>query len=101
MYSRIIGTGSYLPEKILTNKNLESIVDTTDEWIIERTGIKQRHIAEDNESTSSMAINASIDAIKSSGISAKDIDLVIDDGIIEGDGSKIFLFENGSWEQLR
>jgi len=77
MYSRIIGTGSYLPEKILTNKNLESIVDTTDEWIIERTGIKQRHIAEDNESTSSMAINASIDAIKSSGISAKDIDLVI------------------------
>ena len=77
MYSRIIGTGSYLPEKILTNKNLESIVDTTDEWIIERTGIKQRHIAEDNESTSSMAINASIDAIKSSGISVKDIDLVI------------------------
>ena len=77
MYSRIIGTGSYLPEKILTNKNLESIVDTTDEWIVERTGIKQRHIAEDNESTSSMAINASIDAIKSSGVSAKDIDLVI------------------------
>tara|TARA_Y100000766_G_scaffold282230_1_gene295119 strand:+ start:13 stop:936 length:924 start_codon:yes stop_codon:yes gene_type:complete len=77
MYSRIIGTGSYLPEKILTNKNLESIVDTTDEWIVERTGIKQRHIAEDNESTSSMAINASIDAIKSSGISVKDIDLVI------------------------
>ena len=77
MYSRIIGTGSYLPEKILTNKNLESMVDTTDEWIVERTGIKQRHIAEDNESTSSMAINASIDAIESSGISAKDIDLVI------------------------
>ena len=77
MYSRIIGTGSYLPEKILTNKNLESIVDTTDEWIVERTGIKQRHIAEDNESTSSMAINASIDAIKSSGVSVKDIDLVI------------------------
>ena len=77
MYSRIIGTGSYLPKKILTNKNLESMVDTTDEWIVERTGIKQRHIAEDNESTSSMAINASIDAIESSGISAKDIDLVI------------------------
>ena len=77
MYSRIIGTGSYLPEKILTNKNLESMVDTTDEWIVERTGIKQRHIAEDNESTSSMAINASIDALESSGISSKDIDLVI------------------------
>ncbi len=77
MYSRIIGTGSYLPKKILTNKNLESMVDTTDEWIVERTGIKQRHIAEDTESTSSMAINASIDAIESSGISSKDIDLVI------------------------
>ena len=77
MYSRIIGTGSYLPQKVLTNKDLESIVDTTDEWIVERTGIKQRHIAADNESTSSMAINASIDAIKSSGLSEKDIDLVI------------------------
>jgi len=56
MYSKIIGTGGYLPNKILTNKDLESIVDTTDEWIYERTGIKQRHIAEENESTSSMAI---------------------------------------------
>ena len=77
MYSRIIGTGSYLPQKILTNKDLESLVDTTDEWIVERTAIKQRHIAADHESTSSMAINASIDAIKSSGLSEKDIDLVI------------------------
>ena len=77
MYSRIIGTGSYLPQKVLTNKDLESLVDTTDEWIVERTGIKQRHIAADNASTSSMAINASIDAIKSSGLSEKDIDLVI------------------------
>lgn len=77
MYSRIIGTGSYLPQKVLTNKDLESLVDTTDEWIVERTGIKQRHFAADNESTSSMAINASIDAIKSSGLSEKDIDLVI------------------------
>ena len=77
MYSRIIGTGSYLPQKVLTNKDLESLVDTTDEWIVERTGIKQRHIASENESTSSMAINASIDAIKSSGLSEKDIDLVI------------------------
>ena len=77
MYSRIIGTGSYLPQKVLTNKDLESLVDTTDEWIVERTGIKQRHIAADNESTSSMAINASIDAIKSSGLSEKDIDLLL------------------------
>jgi len=77
MYSKIIGTGGYLPNKILTNKDLESIVDTTDEWIYERTGIKQRHIAEENESTSSMAIKASIDAIKSSNIKEKDIDLII------------------------
>ena len=54
MYSKIIGTGGYLPKKILTNKDLESIVDTTDEWILERTGIKQRHIAEENETTSSI-----------------------------------------------
>ena len=45
MYSKIIGTGGYLPNKILTNKDLESLVDTTDEWIVERTGIKQRHIS--------------------------------------------------------
>ena len=65
MYSKIIGTGGYLPKKILTNKDLESIVDTTDEWILERTGIKQRHIAEENETTSSMATQASLDAINS------------------------------------
>ena len=77
MYSKIIGTGGYLPKKILTNKDLESVVDTTDEWIIERTGIKQRHIAEENETTSSMAIQASLDAIESAGIKKSDIDLVI------------------------
>ena len=64
MYSKIIGTGGYLPNKILTNKDLESLVDTTDEWIVERTGIKQRHISEDNETSSSMATKASLDAIK-------------------------------------
>ncbi|MDA9896652.1 ketoacyl-ACP synthase III [Gammaproteobacteria bacterium] len=77
MYSKIIGTGGYLPKKILTNKDLESIVDTTDEWILERTGIKQRHIAEENETTSSMATQASLDAIKSAGIKESDIDLII------------------------
>ena len=77
MHSKIIGTGGYLPKKILTNKDLEAIVDTTDEWILERTGIKQRHIAEENETTSSMATQASIDAIESSGIKESDIDLVI------------------------
>jgi len=77
MYSKIIGTGGYLPNKILTNKDLESLVDTTDEWIIERTGIKQRHISEDGETTSSMATTASIDAIKSAKIKNSDIDLII------------------------
>ena len=77
MYSKIIGTGGYLPKKILTNKDLESIVDTTDEWIVERTGIKQRHIAEEKETTSSMAIEASVDAIKSANIKQQDIDLII------------------------
>ena len=77
MYSKIIGTGGYLPNKILTNKDLESLVDTTDEWIIERTGIKQRHISEDGETTSSMATTASMDAIKSAKIKNSDIDLII------------------------
>mgnify|MGYP001312777788 CR=1 FL=1 len=77
MYSKIIGTGGYLPNKILTNKDLESLVDTTDEWIVERTGIKQRHISEDNETTSSMATKASLDAIKSASIKNNQIDLII------------------------
>jgi len=77
MFSKIIGTGGYLPKKIVTNKDLESTVDTTDEWIIERTGIKQRHIAEENETTSSMAVQASIDALSSANIQPEDIDLII------------------------
>ena len=63
-YSRIISTGSYLPEKILTNKDLEKMVDTSNEWIIERTGIESRHIASEDESSVDMAYNASINAIK-------------------------------------
>ena len=77
MYSKIIGTGGYLPSKILTNKDLESIVDTTDEWIYERTGINQRHIADDKETSSSMAIQASLEAMKSANIKANNIDLII------------------------
>jgi len=77
MFSKIIGTGGYLPKKIVTNKDLESTIDTTDEWIVERTGIKQRHIAEENETTSSMAVQASIDALSSANIQPEDIDLII------------------------
>ena len=77
MNSKIIGTGGYLPAKVLTNKDLETVVDTTDDWIIERTGIQQRHISEPGETTSSMATKASIDAIKSANINNDDIDLII------------------------
>lgn len=77
MYSRIIGTGGYLPEKILTNQDLEHMVDTSDEWIRTRTGITQRHIAADNEMASDLALNASRKAMAASGVTAGDIDLII------------------------
>lgn len=77
MYSRITGTGSYLPAKALTNHDLEKIVDTTDEWITDRTGIKKRHIAEDNQTTCDLAEQASLAAIEAAGVSHKDIDLII------------------------
>ncbi len=77
MFSKIISTGGYLPKKILTNKDLEKKVDTTHEWIMERTGIEQRHIADDKESTSFMATRAAEDALKNSNLSSTDIDLII------------------------
>ena len=75
--SRIAGTGSYLPEKILTNADLEHMVDTTDEWIFSRTGIRERHIVADNQFTSDLALQAAYKAIESAGIKADDIDLII------------------------
>jgi len=77
MYTRIIGTGGYLPEKILTNHDLESMVDTSDEWIRTRTGITQRHIAADNEMASDLALQASRKALEAARIPAQEIDLVI------------------------
>ena len=76
-YSRIISTGSYLPEKILTNYDLEKMVDTSHDWIFERTGINQRHIADENESTVDMAYKASLKSIERSNINAEDIDMII------------------------
>ncbi len=76
-FSRIAGTGSYLPKKLLTNGDLESLVDTTDEWIFTRTGIRERHIVADDELTSDLAFNASRHAILAAGIDAHDIDLII------------------------
>lgn len=77
IYSRIAGTGSYLPEKLLTNADLEKMVDTTEDWIFTRTGIRERHIVADNEKTSDLAYHAAINAITSAGINAQDIDLII------------------------
>lgn len=73
----IIGVGKYLPGNILTNAALEKMVDTTDEWITTRTGIKERRIAADNEATSDMAEKAARMALKNAGLEAKDIDLII------------------------
>src|SRR5579871_1337368 len=76
-YSKIIGTGSYLPEKILTNADLEKIVDTTDQWIVERTGIRQRHIAEGHETSLLMAEKAAKEAMLVAGLDPKDIGLIV------------------------
>jgi 3-oxoacyl-[acyl-carrier-protein] synthase-3 len=76
MYSRIAGTGSYLPEKILTNADLERLVDTSDEWIRTRTGIEQRHVAAEGETTTDLAEHASRRAMQDACITAADIDLI-------------------------
>ena len=73
----IIGLGSYLPEKILSNADLEKTVDTTDQWIVERTGIKTRHVARDDQATSDLAFEASKRALAESGLSASALDLII------------------------
>lgn len=76
-YAKILGTGSYLPEKILTNSDLEKMVDTSSEWIIERTGIHQRHIAAANETALDMAEQAAHKAMSVAGIVPADIDMII------------------------
>lgn len=76
-YAKIVGTGGYLPEKVLTNHDLEKMVDTSDEWITDRTGIKKRHIALDNETTCDLAEKAARQAIAAAGINPADIDLII------------------------
>lgn len=77
IYSRIAGTGSYLPEKCLTNKEMESFVDTTDEWIRERTGIEQRHVAAYAETTGDLAEKAARRAIEAAGMKPEEIDFLI------------------------
>ena len=75
--SRILGSGSALPERVVTNAELAAKIDTSDEWIVERTGIRQRHIAGDDETTSTLAIEAARRALEDAGIDAKDIDLIV------------------------
>ena len=77
IFSKIIGVGSYLPKKLLTNKDLEKSLDTTDEWITSRTGIKERHIASPEEQTSDLAFEAARNAINNASINAEEIDLII------------------------
>ena len=76
-YSRILGTGSYLPERIVTNKDLEEIIDTTDEWIFERTGIRQRHMVSEGESCSDLAVAAAQAALAAAGVEPGEIDLIV------------------------
>jgi len=77
MHSRIVGTGRYLPAMVLTNEALARRVDSSDEWIRTRTGIRQRHIAADDEQTSDLALAASRQALQSAGIAAADVDLIV------------------------
>ena len=77
MYSRITGTGKYLPERVLTNLDLEAMVDTTAEWIRTRTGIEQRHIAADDETTSDLAYHASLAAMDMAGVGPQEIDMIV------------------------
>jgi 3-oxoacyl-[acyl-carrier-protein] synthase-3 len=76
-YSKIIGTGSYLPEKILTNADLEKMVDTTDAWIRDRTGIRQRHVMAEGETTGDMACEAAKRAMQAAAVKPRDIDLIV------------------------
>lgn len=76
-YSRILGTGSYLPAHILTNADLEKLVETNDQWIVDRTGIRERHIAAEGEFTSDLAVQAARAALDAAGLVADDIDLLL------------------------
>jgi 3-oxoacyl-[acyl-carrier-protein] synthase III len=77
MYARIVGTGGYLPEKILTNHDLARMVDTSDEWIVTRTGIRQRHVAAADQKASDLALEASRRALSAAGIGAEQLSLIV------------------------
>ena len=83
-YARIVGTGSYLPDNIVTNADLESQVETSDEWIRERTGIRQRHIALPGQTTGDLAFEAATRALEAAGVAASEIDLIRNGMLIRG-----------------
>ncbi len=90
-YSRIVGTGRYLPERIMTNFDLEKIVETTDEWIRTRTGVERRHVVEPEQTTSDMCVESTQAAMDDAGVKASDIDMVI-----TGTTSPDYIFPNVS-----
>jgi 3-oxoacyl-[acyl-carrier-protein] synthase III len=77
MHSRITGTGSYLPARLVTNRELESVVETSDEWIVSRTGIRERHIAAEGEFTSDLALHACRKALEAAGRKPEEVDLIV------------------------
>jgi 3-oxoacyl-[acyl-carrier-protein] synthase-3 len=77
VFARIAGTGSYLPEKVLTNDDLAKLVDTSDEWITARTGIRERHVAAEGETTGDLAYHAAVRALEAAGVQASELDLII------------------------
>ena len=77
VFSRIAGTGSYLPEKVLTNDDLAKFVDTSDEWIASRTGIRERHVAAEGETTGDLGYQAAMRALEAAGVDAKELDLIV------------------------
>ena len=77
IHARIAGTGSYLPEKVLTNEDLAKFVDTSDEWIAARTGIRERHVAAEGETTSDLAYQASLRALEAAGVAPGELDLIV------------------------
>ncbi len=82
--SRVAGIGSYLPEKILSNFDLEKMVETSNQWIVERTGIERRHIAAEGEGTSDLCVRAAQKALADANLTAQDIDMIIV-GTVSGD----------------
>src|SRR5918994_1849268 len=77
MAARIVGVGKYLPEKILTNADLERMVETNDEWIVSRSGIRERRIAAEGETTGDLAYHAAVRALEAAGVQASELDLIV------------------------